>query len=249
MPEHLLRLRENMLWHAPAAVIEEFLAMAGESLKAIERSNDVRHIVLEAWLLVDLVLRKFLLGGLDLHKLNHPEYDLRYELLPRSFEGLLRMIARVRDVNATLAEPVPDRTTMPIGLFSWLRRQHRDFLDRFLELERLYFVEECPEALPPCDREPAMLTTQAWPPDDPRRVSAAWLKSAQQITESWGRRARQLNRARNLAAHSHNRPAIAAALGYTGEEALSLVRLHCITLADELLGITRLNPEGLAGSA
>ena len=102
VPEHLLRVREDLLWHSPPAVMNEFFANASESLKAIERSEDIRHAVLEAWLLLDLVLREFLLGGLGLHKVNHSKYDLRYELLPRSFKGLLQLILRIRGVNQKL---------------------------------------------------------------------------------------------------------------------------------------------------
>lgn len=243
VPEFLLKLREDMLWHAPAEVMDRFLEHASESLKAIEVANDVRQVVLEAWLLVDLVLRDFLLGGLDLHKIDQPAYDLRYELLPRRFEGLIRTIIQLRDVNATLPESAPSRTRMPPAFFFWLRRKDRDVLERFLELERAYYAEKYPETLTLCDSSSAVFTTQPRQPEGFRRVSTAWLKSAGQITESWAKRASQLNRARNLAAHSHDRTAIAAALGYAGQDALVLVRRYCITLVRELLGIVRLDSE------
>ena len=251
IPEHLLQVREDLLWHAPPAVMNEFLANASESLRAIERSEDIRHVVLEAWLLLDLVLREFLLGGLGLHGVNHSEYDLRYSLLPRSLEGLLRLILRIRDVNKELQDPVPKGAALPLEFLIWLRRKERQFFDRFVELERNYLLEKHPEALPPHERLPPVYTTAPWPPPDPRRISAHWVESARQLTESWVRRARQLNKARNLAAHSHDRPSIASALGYAGDNSLVLVREHCTTLARELLGIIRLPRDGgdLDGSA
>ncbi len=251
VPEHLLRVREDLLWHSPPAVMNEFFANASESLKAIERSEDIRHAVLEAWLLLDLVLREFLLGGLGLHKVNHSQYDLRYDLLPRSFEGLLRLILRIRDVNQELQDPVPERAALPLGFLIWLRRKERQFFDRFIELDRNYLLEKHPEALPPHERLPPVITTAPWPPADPRRISARWLESARQLNKSWERRAQQLNRARNLAVHSHDRPSIASELGYTGDNSLVLVREHCTALARELLGIIRLPRDSvdLDGSA
>ena len=64
VPEHGLRVEDDNLWHAPASDIFEFFENADASLRAIEESTDVRVVVLEAWLLLDYVLRKFLLGGL-----------------------------------------------------------------------------------------------------------------------------------------------------------------------------------------
>lgn len=242
VPEHGLRVEDDALWHAPASMIFEFFENADASLRVIEESTDVRLVVLETWLLLDYGLRLFLLGGLSLHQVNHPKYDLKQNLLPWSFEPLLRLIERIRDVNQALPVAPRDRVEFPIDFLLWLRKKHRDFIDRFSELETQFLRTHDPEALPPLEREPPDYMTVEWPPPDTRRVDGLWLDRATRIDDSWASRARQLNKARNLAAHSHDRAAIAAALGFSGSNSTALTREHCITLVRELLGIMR-SPE------
>ncbi len=207
-------------------------------------------VVLEAWLLLDYALRKFLLGGLSLHQVNHPKYDLTHELLPGRFDALLQLIEKIRDVNQALPAPPRERMGFPIDFLLWLRKEHRDSLDRFVELETQFLRTHDPEALPPLEREPPNYMAVEWPPPDTRRVGGLWLDLATRIDVSWANRARQLNKSRNLGAHSHDRAAIAAALGFSGSNSTALTREHCITLVRELLGIMR-SPEDVTdnGSA
>jgi len=60
-------------------------------VKAIRRQRDVRHVVLDTWNIVDYLLRKNLALIFALSRFETDDFDPRYQVLPRSFDELLRL--------------------------------------------------------------------------------------------------------------------------------------------------------------
>jgi hypothetical protein len=239
-PSKTIRLKTDLLFTGSAFEVEEFIGIAEKCVSLVNEATSVRLIVLETWLFVDYSMRQVLMSALELSRFNHEEYDLRYNLLSRSFEGCLNLLLKLKKVNEELApNPENNRLTYPARLLFFLRREHKEFFDKLLEVEKEYYQKYFPALIP---KEADIYTVVSEPKIVPvnnnyRRLSDGWLKSVAKIDDDWGKKAAKLNGARNLAAHSYDERKIAGRLGYTGEHALEHVKKHCLELLEQMIGI------------
>jgi hypothetical protein len=236
-------VRARTAFWGSAADVEEFTRFAEECLRVVEASGNPRQVFLETWLIVDHSIRTVLSNILRLGAFNNEDkgLDLRYDLLPSSFEHCVRVLRRVLEVQRSLPEePVRDRLTASAAFWFFLKKHHGDLLDRLLQLEREYHGDKQPEPGMAVLYAPSFsLTGKA-----PRYcVNKACVESLAAMDDAWFEMALRLNKVRNKAAHVIDQAAILRALGYSGEDASKRAKQECVNMIGKLLGLVR-RPQG-----
>jgi len=206
---------------------ERFEAQAKACVELVNSSTSIRLIVLETWLFVDYVVRELLMSGLQLERVDNENFDLRNVLLPRGFSECIRLLQKLRDVNQDLPEE-PER---PLTARSrkWV---HFNQFDPGLT-ERIAAAESSYRETFGLGPRPLVVNQPVY-----RSVPNGWLEVASRVDESWVGRAKKLNSARNLAAHSREESNIAAKLALRGLEILKSVRVECLGLIEHLTGVS-----------
>jgi len=235
----IIKVKTELLFYGSVLELEEYLNTAENCLAAVRNSTNIRLIVLETWLFLDYSIRLLLMGAFSLGKYNHEEYDLRYNLLPRSFEACLTLLLKLKKTNKELLpNPENNRILFPMRFLLFLKKEHKDFLEKLIEKEKEYYQKN----FPLLSKENNKITVSSVPnikivSNNYRRISDTWLEAVAGIDEEWSNKATKLNGARNLAAHSYDVQKIAARLGYTGKRASELVTTHCMELLEQMIGI------------
>lgn len=239
-----IKFRSDGLFYGSVDWAETYLASASRVVQTVKESDSIRLCVIETWLLVDDMVRQILISGLDLDKHDHEDLELRYNLLPRSFVGCLDLIDKVYKANESLPE-APKRCdlSMPVEMGMHMRKEHRELWDQMLKV-----VEDFKEAKhPELKKAREAGSSFMFMPDASvryRTVSSAWLDAASKIDSAWLAKAKQVNRARNKAAHTHDELAIAQCFGLAGTVEVGSVKRICLDLIDTLLGIIPSTPKG-----
>ena len=211
-------------------------------VETVTESASPREMVLESWLVVDYAIRDLLVSGYGLTQFCQEDFDVRYELLPRSFEGLLKLLEGTISYQSRLGqEPTPRDDYPPytrgnLGFLRYLAQNHAEIRVRLKEIEAEYFAELHPELADQIQQGVQFYFTPT--ARETRRLPSGWVEVAGSLGDDWFRVARRLNKARNKAAHSYDAAAIARAFGETGPQAVELARAECLKLLKKLLGIT-----------
>ncbi len=200
-------------------------------LKIIQDSDNVRQIVLESWLTVDLVIREFLVSGFDLRRYDNPDFDVRYQLLPQSFESLLILLENAKKYQKSSGRRFEDiAIPIPTNLLISLSDEEGETLNSILFR---YYKKEYPKEWLEFTRRrnPSLIldTTKHGIADD-------WLDVAQKLDDKWFGWARRLQKARNKAAHSYDMEAISKTFGIVGKNQLKHVKKECLNLLNKLIG-------------
>lgn len=235
-----IRVKSKLLFYGSVYELEEYVDIAEKCVSLVKSSESIRLIVLETWLFIDYSIRQLIMGALDLTRYNHEDYDLQYNLLPRSFEACLTLLVRLKNSNEKLpSNPEHGRVLLPGRFAFFLMKEHRQTFDELIEAEREYYRKFFPSLLPhendgteAISLSPVKVTSHSY-----RRLSDDWLEAVADIDEEWSKKASKLNAARNLAAHSHDVPKIVARMGYSGENANQHVKNHCLELLEQMIGI------------
>jgi hypothetical protein len=230
---------DKLIWLGPGIKLEDFLRTADNCIRLLKQSENSRQLVLETWLFIDYAVRELLLSALDIDKVNHEDYDLRYYALPRSFKACIDLLLRIKQTNEKLSpDPSENAIKMPGRFYFFLKREYPQFLDQFIEIGQQYYKKYHPELIKPKPSERFnSVTVFSTKLPEYRRVSGAWLHTTAGIDEDWKRTAIRLNDARNLAAHSYEPQKIAERLGYAGDSVTGRVRLECLGVIQRLTGI------------
>lgn len=236
-------LRADGLFYGSAVWAQTYLASAARVIETITKSDSIRLIVLETWLLVDDMIRQLLMTGLDLNKHENDDLELRYNLLPRSFVGCLELLDKLRNVNAKLpVEPVRYDFTMPVQLASHFIKKHRSLFEQVQKVVEEFREAKYPE-LKKLKEEGRVYLFMPQPEKQYRTVPTAWLEAVNKIDKSWMTKARQVNSARNKAAHTHNEFEIAKSFGLSSSVDVETVKTVCLDVIDQLLGIIPSQPD------
>ncbi len=238
-----LTMREDAPFVGSALDIEEYAKIAEECMKAVKRAESIRQTVLETWLLADYAVREVLsnLWGLKKFSDEESDFDLRHKLLP-GFARCIGLLQRILDIQRSLPEePVSYRLRGPLGLMWFLKEKHRVLLDRLLQVEDEYLGVYHPELVAKKPNDPLVATTVAPRVISRKRYCAnkAWVEALRSLDENWFKLARRLNKARNVAAHSHDPSKILSALGCSGANAAAQAKKECVQMIETLLGIAR----------
>jgi hypothetical protein len=241
-------------WVLGTFTVREFREYAKFVKKYLEvcKSESLRLVVLESWLLVDYTIRELLMAGLRLPKVGQ-DVLFRQQILRRfNFETCRELVTKIRDINLGLRKPLP-QITFPPGFWMYLFQNERNLLDQLESAQRAFRKSKgLPADLHEALREelgiPAgmeFLTVDRR--DNSRWVSDDWLDVTKRITKKWKNGADKLNQARNEAAHSHDElaiakklvdeSAIAKKLVVSESDALKLAKEECREIATELVNV------------
>ena len=211
---------------------------------SVKVATSSRQIVLETWLLLDYFVRHLLAGAFDLNRFSTEEFDLRYELLPQSFDRCLTLLENIYNEHLKVAEEKPTSSLRTsIGFWEYLRRNHSDLEEKLLHADKAYIKEKFGY-----DREAELekniLSVNATPiftlsSRSTSRVSAAWMEAASKLNASWFKSAKRLNKARNKAAHTTDNERILQELGIKGKDTFNKVRKECEFVIERLMGIVK----------
>jgi len=216
--------------------------LVGHCVQTVTESASPREMVLETWLVVDYAIRDLLVSGFGLSKFCQEDFDLRYVLLPKSFEALLKVMEETICYQSSVGEEPSQSDDYPpyvrssLGFLKYLAENHADILQTLKETEEEYFAERYPELAEQIQQGKQFHFMRS--EKETERVPSGWLKLAASLGDDWFRLARRLNKARNKAAHSYDPSAIARAFGIAGPQVVDLVRAECLELLNKLLGIT-----------
>ncbi|MBI1803651.1 MAG: hypothetical protein HY033_06655 [Ignavibacteriae bacterium] len=227
--------------------VEAFFKTADNSIEIIRSTNSVRLAVLETWLLLDYSIREILLSVLGLSRVNHPDYELKQLLLPWSLCDCIDLMAKMQEVNAKLPEyPDTHSVKLPVQFIFYLRKENPNFLNKFLEIEKEYYLKYHPAL----SKESGNILTGSVHARASKkhlysheymRILPDMLAFISRIDEAWTRKIRKLHSARNVAAHSHDEKLIADKMGYSGDKVINHIRNECLSSIEQLLGIRSKN--------
>lgn len=233
-----VKFSQNVPFYGSAIKLEEFASHALKTLKEIEKTDNVRVIVLETWLIIDYCIRELLISGLDLNKVNLDSYDLRDKLLPISFVRCVEILEGFKKAHKDLPrDPEEKGIRLSTEFLFFVNKQYPDFFAKLLEVERKYYEQYAPELIK--DKNIFFEQIHIRPAKvEYSRINKHWLDVASQIDQSWINSVKQLNSARNYAAHSYDSEKIAKEMGYSGPNASTLLKAKCLELLQKLIGIT-----------
>jgi len=221
--------------------LKKLSGLVEHCIEIVTESENPREMVLETWLVLDYAVRELVLNGYDLRRFSHDDFDLRYSLLPKSFEELLRFLERTISFQSSLgkepevADDYPPYSTMRLGFLKYMVEHHKNILDGLGDAEVEYLAKRHPELAEPfrqgriifsVDRESTI-----------QRLPGGWSEVVSSLGDDWFNLAKRLNKARNKAAHSYDAADIARAFGVAGPQAVDRVRAECLELLRRLLGI------------
>ena len=70
----------------------KLIVLLNKSIESIKLIDNPRIIIIETWLILDYFIRDFIVSGLNLNIFCYEDFDLKYELLPQSFDRLVKFL-------------------------------------------------------------------------------------------------------------------------------------------------------------
>lgn len=236
--------REDILFWGTEADLERLNSVITKCLEVVEKSTNVREMVLETWLAVDYGLRKFLLSGFELSRFCDEDFELEHELLPDSFHSLLRLFKTTLKHNRKFSldpEPkVPDKVggfRSSHEFWSYIKKKHQKLYQDIKQVTKEYRLEKTPELKEYKSGEGVAFAFLETPKHEVEKMNLDWRRLANKFDNEWIKKACRLNEARNKAAHSHDARKICSKLGIRGKNSLKLTRTECKQLLNVLLAV------------
>lgn len=231
-----LAIRNNAPLYLKISEFKEYADVVTKGFQAIEEARSVRLVVLEAWLLLDYSVRESLSNLWSLKECNSDdgEYDLRYKLLPQSLENCVSLLERVLKIQRNRPKnPNTKNWHMPLWLLDRLQERDPNTHQKLVEVfEEHYKTKELSN---PKNEDGVFIYIDY--SHTKFRFSDAWVDALELLDESCFRDMRHLNKARNLAAHSHDENKIVSALGISGNQPLVQVQDKCISILHRVIGV------------
>jgi hypothetical protein len=236
---------DDTLFYGTVETLKQLEQVAQSAVDMIHQSDSARLVVIEAWILLDYAVREFLLSGLGVNKLSTNAFDLRYELLPSSFRGCLEILKGLTKAQSVLpprSKVVDHRVGISGSFLVFLEKEHPIDSERFRALEQEYYSKYHPElvdtsaAIVHPDVEYLLLGK---PPPERSHIERKWLKIAERLDDDWYTKAKQLNNARNKAAHSYDQDQVLGSMGCAGPDALRHLKDRCADLIQTLVGVKK----------
>ena len=120
-------------------------------VETVTQSESQREMVLETCLLLDYAVRDLIPSAYGLYKFCHDEFDLRYILLPKSFEALLRLLQETIFCQSGMNhQPCPSHNYPPYirssyGFLKHLVDNHSGIAEELKKVEYEYYALQHPE--------------------------------------------------------------------------------------------------------
>lgn len=233
---------DGTVFYGTIEQMEELDGIASSVVTTIEDSDNARLVVIETWLLLDHAVREFLLSGLGLNAVNNEAFDLRYNLLPHSFQRCLDILQRFTQAQSDLP-PVPKlvdpRVGISLAFYRFATKERPEDYERFRALEQEFLKKHHPEF---AGKNVVVLSPESAhhllgrPLPEYSRVDRGWLEVAQRLTPDWYKRAKRINEARNKAAHRYDESKIFTLMGFAQPGALAKLKSECRELISTIAG-------------
>jgi hypothetical protein len=237
--------QRNIPFFGSSRDLEELTALVENCLNILREASSIRQMVLETWLIVDYAVRQFLLAGFELKRFCDNDFDLQYKLLPREFSALIELLEYTIKFNNKL--PTESETkkvdrdrvggfTASYEFLKFVRDRYPELLGRINEVQQDYIATQNPDP----SRSEGFVSLPGIYPYEERKVTRMrpeWRKVACALDDNWFALARQLNKARNIAAHSFRTEETAQAFGLVGPNVLTLAKDKCLSIITILLGL------------
>lgn len=208
----------------------------GAVMKSIASQKSLRHAVLDTWNLVDFVLRRNLAIFFGLQKFETTDFDPKYDLLPRSFEGLIKCTEAFKKSQEGLPKDI-DPFELAIGIPTLLLvTMEKDDSVRskwFFEQLEKYYQKHYP-AVSAYVRSNTLLRERR-----PKNLFGVHRDLLEGLDDNWFKAVKRLNRARNLAAHTLNEREVAGVFGISGSNSAQKIRKECLALLKKVVGLKK----------
>jgi hypothetical protein len=229
--------------------LEKLSSLVCNCVDTVTESENPREMVIETWLVLDYAVRDLIISGYGLAKFCKDDFDLRYVLLPNSFEALLQLFKKtisaqsklhqepkISDSDSNSIDEYPPHLQSDYGFMKFIKENYGDISNRLEEIEKEYFIKQHPELIEQIEQGYQFYYT----PKEKgiERLPNEWFEVVNDLEDDWFKSASKLNTARNIAAHSHNPSNITKAFGKAGPKKVDMVRSECLDLLVKLLGIT-----------
>jgi hypothetical protein len=224
--------------------LEALEDLVSNCLKVLRGATNVREMVLETWLTIDYAIRQFLLSGFEVARFCTEEFNLRHELLPREFSRLLELLELTVQFNANLS--LDDEAGKPdkgggfkasLEFWQFVMEHSPDLLERIKQVHRRYVKAKNPEISAESIDAGSFFIGESRP--EIARMKLEWRRVANNLNNGWFKKAKQLNKARNIAAHTLRSEKITDALGLAGPNIVGQTKDKCFQILRTLLGVRK----------
>ena len=238
-----IEFSEDVLFYGSPLKLKELVKLAEKCIGEVEGSSNVRLIVLETWLFIDFCIRELLMSGLDLNKVNIDACDLRYLIIPNSFQRCIELIDKLKKTHSVLLQdPNESAIKFPICFISFIKKHYPNFLNKLFDIQEKFYAKHVPELV---TKKYNPLEVKTIPvPAQYSRIPKEWIKAVERIDQDWIKSAIRLNNARNQAAHSYDSKKILQRMGYSGTSAVAHLKDECLKLLRNLIGVAKATGEG-----
>lgn len=250
---------ENTPLHPNGKEFKEIIKIIECSVRDIKQTKSARHVILETWLLLDYIIRHFIISGLNLNKFSNINFNIA-DLLPTSFETCLKFLEKFIK-NQKEMSPNPEKNKVDFyGKFAiFIIQEQKDFYDKqFIPILRKYYKKYYPELVDTAktftarEREKErriyalnVISQQNDIVDETniktyREVDDVWFKLANRLETGWFNNVKKINKARNISAHNIKSESIYKAIGINGkdeEDKFKKTKNFCIQQLSEILDI------------
>lgn len=220
-------------WFAGTKNYDEFREFAKIAHEKIRRSRNSREMVLETWFLLDYVVREIVLFAFNLKEYSTEEFDLRFELLPKSFEECLSALEKmVKHLPKVPDIPANYMIQAPRSFWDYLKFSKKNLFKKIMKEQEVYLKKEFSHL----EANEKMILAMKQP-YVPKRIRNSWFEDVKHINEDWFKSARQFNKARNFAAHSVKEEGVLKQFGFSGPNGKKLLKKKCYDLINDVVGV------------
>ena len=244
--------------------LKEIAQIFEYSVQNIKQSKSPRLVILETWLVLDYMIRLFIISGLNLDKFSDTNFDIiASDFLPRSFETCLKFLQDFIKKQSKLL-PNPEKNKVGFhGKFTYfVIKEHKDFYDKqFIPVLREYYKKYYPnlvdtaKTLGQLEQEKEKCTKYLFSSNvvsrrNPifdkmgvsmyREVDDIWFNFANLFSNQWFNDVRKINNLRNISPHNIKSEVIYKSLEIDGEdekEKLKKTKEFCIQQLLKILDI------------
>lgn len=240
MDDEELEIFDNMVFRGTAKEYDEITEIISSCIKEIKKSNNIRYIILETWLIIDFFIVDAIGKALRLSDFNTKEYDCKTRILPSSFNARLSILKELLNTQKSLpVDPYEYLVKLPARFWRYMKEEDEDFYHKFIELEHKYYEKYHPEIIEQRTHDKNRIkvsfeTVQY-------RANKEWYEIYKIIDKEWLKRAKNINLLRNKAAHSYNPSDIYKELDeildFNCENTFQESKNYCLETINVLLGV------------
>lgn len=211
------------------ALFGDFLSSAIDIIVKTNEEN-IRVIVIEAWLIIDYTIRHILGAAFNLQAFHTDKFDPLYKILPSSFDTCLMRLELI--LNEQRALPIRPEKKFPhisSAFEEFIKVNYQDTCNKLKEIKGAFIekliIEEDAEWKRLHGNSPMLLVDETRYCSDP-----GWVQKLSDLDEKCFQSVRRLNKARNAAAHTYNTDKILKAFGFNGNASSKKLKAECLNI-------------------